>query len=153
MKGCFKRWQSLLFVLGLGCFACSNQINQSVEVPEPDVIIQDIVSVYDADTFRAALKGWPDYLGKDVGIRVRGVDAPEIRGQCAKEKRDAKIARDYVRQLLASARAVTLVNVETGKYFRLVADVYLDGKPLADDLIEHGYARAYDGGRRMGWCS
>ncbi|HBF06990.1 MAG TPA: nuclease [Gammaproteobacteria bacterium] len=119
---------------------------------QDEVIIKQIVSVYDADTFRAALKDWPEYLGNDVGIRIRGIDAPEIRGKCPQEKTDAIKARDYVRQRLANADHIRLENIETGKYFRLVADVYVDGHNLAETLVQLHYARPYDGGQRKGWC-
>ena len=131
--------------------ACS-QHEQDLTEHENNVVIKEIVSVYDADTFRASLRDWPEYLGADVGIRVRGVDAPEIRGKCKREKSQAKQARDYVRDLLAEARSVTLTNVETDKYFRLVADVYIDGENLSNTLIAKGLARTYDGGKRAGWC-
>ena len=42
--------------------------------------------------------------------------------------------------------------MQRGKYFRILADVYIDGKNLADDLIKAGHARSYDGGKRLGWC-
>ena len=119
---------------------------------QDEVIIKQIVSVYDADTFRAALKDWLEYLGNDVGIRIRGIDAPEIRGKCPQEKTDAIKARDYVRQRLANADHIRLENIETGKYFRLVADVYVDGHNLAETLVQLHYARPYDGGQRKGWC-
>lgn len=34
----------------------------------------------DADTFRVDIDGWPDVVSKRVPVRVKGVDAPEIRG-------------------------------------------------------------------------
>jgi len=65
-----------------------------------DVLVSEVTSIYDADTFRVNIKHWPDVIGKHVSIRVLGVDAPEIRGKCAsKNLADAlikvKIARPY----------------------------------------------------------
>ena len=116
------------------------------------VVVQRVVSVYDADTFRVSLKDWPEYLGDDISIRVRGIDAPEIRGKCESEKVKARAARDYVRQRLSKSSTISLHNIEPGKYFRLVADVQLDGTSLAQELINQGLARSYDGGHRQGWC-
>ena len=56
-------------------------------------------------------------------------------------------------QALRSAKAIELRNIERGKYFRILADVYTDGKSLAEGLIKSGHARAYDGGKREGWCA
>ncbi len=117
-----------------------------------DIIVSRVVSVYDADTFRVDIEGWPDIVGKNMPIRVKGVDAPEIRGKCASEKRDAKVARDFTRSLLESGARVELKNLKRGKYFRFLADVYIDDVLLSDRLILGGLARPYDGGRRDGWC-
>ena len=43
---------------------------------------------------------------------------------------------------------MTLKNMEREKYFRVVADVIVDGENLADVLIEAGIALKYDGGKK-----
>lgn len=142
----------ILIMLVMLCSACVRHQPMHLE-NDAEAVIQKIVSVYDADTFRVALKDWPEYLGDDIGIRVRGIDAPEIRGQCEAEKRKARKARDYVKRLLLQASIVTLENIEPDKYFRLLADVYIDGQLLSDILLESGYARVYAGGKRENWCT
>ena len=117
-----------------------------------DIIVSRVVSVYDADTFRVDIEGWPDIVGKNMPIRVKGVDAPEIRGKCESEKAQAKIARDFTRSLLESGARVELRNLKRGKYFRFLADVYIDDTLLSEKLIVGGLARPYDGGHRDGWC-
>lgn len=114
--------------------------------------ISAIVSVYDADTFRVDLEDWPAIVGKNMPIRVKGVDAPEIRGKCPSEKQQARSAKAFTQQLLATADTIELRNIERGKYFRLLADVYIDGENLALSLIHAQLARTYDGGTRLGWC-
>ena len=43
--------------------------------------------------------------------------------------------------------------MERGKYFRIVADVYVDGENLAEALIDSGMAVKYDGGKKnTSWC-
>lgn len=118
-----------------------------------DVTVSHIHSVYDADTFRVDIDGWPDIIGKNIPIRVNGVDAAEIRGKCPTEKQQARDARDYTRAFLEQGQAIELRNIERGKYFRLIADVYVDGNSLSEALIESGHAREYHGGTRKGWCS
>jgi len=86
-------------------------------------------------------------------IRVRGIDTPEIKGKCPGEKQLAIRARDFLNNALRSAGSVELVNIERGKYFRLVADVLVDGEPIAPVMIELGLGRAYSGGKRAGWCA
>ncbi len=113
-----------------------------------------VVSVYDGDTLSVNVPDWPPVVGQRVPVRVRGIDAPEIRGRCALEKAQARAARDLLRRMLNEADQVTLRGVERGKYFRLVATVLADGRNVADVLIAHGLARPYEGrGPRASWCS
>lgn len=67
------------------CLACSVNAKQF-----GNVYVSQVVSVYDADTFRVNLQNFPDIAGKNMPIRVNGVDAPEIRGKCTYEKALAK---------------------------------------------------------------
>lgn len=116
------------------------------------VIISKVSSIYDADTFRVNIKDWPDIVGLKVSIRVLGIDAPEIRGKCKSEKLAAKKAKQFTVNALNAAKVIELKNIKRGKYFRLLADVYIDGESLAQGLIKAGHARLYDGGKRLSWC-
>jgi len=58
-----------------------------------------------------------------------------------------------VADILKDAEQINLKNMERGKYFRIAADVYVDGESLADMLIEAGMAVKYDGGKKTHkWC-
>ena len=116
------------------------------------VYVDEIVSVYDGDTFRANIRQWPDILGDNIGIRINGIDTPEIRGKCELEKALAKEARQITYDSLTQAESVELRNIDRGKYFRVVADVYIDGELLIDRLSEKKLAYAYDGGTKQSWC-
>jgi endonuclease YncB( thermonuclease family) len=49
--------------------------------------------------------------------------------------------------------SIELKNMQRGKYFRIVADVHVDDKNLADMLIENNLAVRYDGGTKIkDWC-
>ena len=85
-------------------------------------------------------------------IRVLGVDTPEMRGKCQSEKLAARRAKQHTVALLRSAKVIELTNMQRGKYFRILANVIIDGMSLADSLIKNGLARRYDGGKRGGWC-
>ena len=92
-------------------------------------------------------------LGERFSVRIRGVDTPEIRGKCEAEKEGAVAARDFLRELLARAARIDLVDVKRGKYFRIVATVRADGVDMAAALIENGLGRPYGGGKRAEWCN
>jgi endonuclease YncB( thermonuclease family) len=116
------------------------------------VTVNQVTSIYDADTFRVDIAGYPPIVGEHMSIRVLGVDAPELRGKCQLEKDKARAAKQFTVGLLRSAETIELHNMQRGKYFRILADVYIDGSSLADLLINAGHARVYDGGKRGGWC-
>lgn len=117
-----------------------------------NVVIKDILSVYDGDTFRVNIQQWPKVIGENTPIRIKGVDTPEIRTQCKFEKDLAIKAKLFTQTKLVNATVVELKNIERGKYFRLLADVYIDGESLASLLINAGYGYSYDGGKRQKWC-
>ncbi|QOL26196.1 thermonuclease family protein [Thalassotalea sp. LPB0316] len=116
------------------------------------VVISRVVSVYDGDTFRVDIDHWPALVGQSAPIRVKQVDTPEIRGKCASEKALAQRAKLFTQALLLNSQQVELRNIERGKYFRILADVYIDGQSLASQLIANNLARPYQGGKRRGWC-
>lgn len=122
------------------------------ENAQTNIVVDELVRIYDGDTITVNIDMWPPLLGKEISIRVRGVDTPEIRGECQTEKDRAYAARDFAEKKLREAHVITLRNPERGKYFRLIADVYYDGKNLSDALIQNGYGRPYEGGSRDGWC-
>jgi micrococcal nuclease len=116
-------------------------------------VVAKIISVYDGDTFRADIANWQAIAGQNIGIRVNGIDTPEIRGKCQQEKELAIQARDIARQVLQDASVVELHHIQRGKYFRLVAVVIADGQNLGDVLIARGLAVPYDGGTKTkDWC-
>ena len=108
---------------------------------------------YDGDTITFNLSTLHPIIGKNISLRVNGIDAPEIRGKCAKEIYNAEQARDMVSDILKDAGQIALKNLKRGKYFRIVADVYVDEENLAVMLVEAGVAIPYSGGKKSkNWC-
>ena len=109
--------------------------------------------VIDGDTIDVRARIW---LGQEIRVRVRirGVDAPEMKARCPVERELAVRARDYVTRAIAQ-RKISLTNISQGKYAgRVIASVALDtGETLAHALIRLKLGRAYRKGRRTGWCS
>ena len=104
----------------------------------------EFVRNYDGDTITVNIPGYPAIAGKNVSIRVKGIDTPEIRGKSNNERQLAIKARDVVGFLLKSAKEIELRNIQRGKYFRIVADVYFDGKNLSEILIDKKFAIPYN---------
>ena len=108
---------------------------------------------YDGDTITFNLPKLHPIIGKKISIRVDGIDTPEIKGKCEKEKYEAQQTRDMVADILMDAEQITLKNMKRGKYFRIVADVIVDGENLSDMLIEAGVAIKYSGKKKNHqWC-
>ncbi|MAW88917.1 MAG: nuclease [Phyllobacteriaceae bacterium] len=111
-----------------------------------------MLKVIDGDSVLAEARIWPGHA-VTVSVRVRGVDAPELRGRCVREKAAARRARDSLAGFLEGGR-IMLTNISGGKYYgRVLADLARpDGKAVSAFLLENGLARPYGGGRRQDWC-
>ena len=141
---------SALLILLAGVVVPVGVFGVSETVPGP--IPARVLRVIDGDTIVVHARIW---LGQDIDTQVRldGVDAPELKGQCSHERRLAEKARDLI-QSHTIAGVVVLRKIKYGKYAgRVVARVdSIDGKELSQILIRAGLGRAYDGGRRLSWC-
>ena len=139
--------KKLLFIILLvvSSYASSNKSYGTATV-------QEVTSIYDGDTFRANIKDYPKIIGYRVSIRINGIDTPELRGKCKEEIKMARAAKRKTVTLLRGAKHIELRNMKRGKYFRILADVYVDGVSVADELLKGGYAVRYSGGHKIDWC-
>ncbi len=116
----------------------------------------EVIRVLDGDTFEARVHIWP---GMDVTtrVRLRGIDAPEMRARCEDERVKALAARDALTRILSEG-AVGITRIGQDKYGgRVDADVSTARTPdVSAALLERGqalgFARRYSGGRRASWC-
>ena len=129
----------IILILFNSIIAASNAEDYS------DVSVSRIIKVIDGDTFRADINELPDIIGKNIRIRILGINAPEINGKCAFEKELAIKARDFVQILLNNADLVVLKNLNRGNFFRLLAEVIVDGKNLGELLVANDLAVRYQG--------
>jgi len=53
-------------------------------------------------------------------------------------------AREVTEKALLGGTKIELCNVQRGKYFRVVAEVWIDGESLADALKAKGLAKDYN---------
>lgn len=118
----------------------------------PDAVISRVTSVYDGDTFRGDIEGYPRIVGYRMAIRINGIDTPEIKSHCPYEKQMALKAKALTKSMLMSGKRIELRNIRRGKYFRLLADVYVDGQSVSKQLIASGLAVEYHGKTKMNWC-
>lgn len=113
-----------------------------------------VISVYDGDTFKVKLSCDKDVLCQAVSVRVKGIDTPEIKSKNKCEKEKAKQAKAFTKSFLESG-TVNLKSCDRDKYFRLLCDVEVNKKDLAQSLIKEKLAVKYDGGKKqtIDWCN
>ena len=114
-------------------------------------VVSKVIRVYDGDTFIAAIDTFAPLIGDSIRVRISGIDAPELRSHNKYERDLAKKAKLYTENRLKTATVVTLKNMKRDKYFRILADVYVDRWNLGKELIRVGLAIEYNGGRKLEW--
>jgi micrococcal nuclease len=109
---------------------------------------------YDADTITFNIPNVHPLIGEKISVRVRHVDTPEIKGKLPCEKEAARTAKKLIENLLKNAKRIDLENAGKDKYFRILADVIVDGKPIKDLLLKNNLAYAYEGKTKLkiDWC-
>lgn len=108
-----------------------------------------VIKVYDGDTITIASKmPYPESPLYRFSVRLNGIDTPEIKGKNEDEKEIAKKARNELSAMIMN-KEVTLKNVQSEKYGRILADVYLEDICLNTWLIEKRFAVKYDGGTKQ----
>lgn len=143
----------VLIALFLSGQALAQQIAHTEE-GYGDLIVSRFIEVIDGDTIKVDINTLPDIIGKAVKIRFRGVDTPEIRRpKCEKERELGFKAKAFVEERLQTASRIELLKIDRGNFFRIVADVVYDGKPIAQEIIAAGHGVVYDKKKKKDWCA
>ena len=110
-----------------------------------DPITIDRLGVVDGDSILVDGREW----------RLRGYDTAEtVRAYCEGERRLGLIAKRRLEELIATAKSLELTGGETAdRYGRPLGSLLVDGRDTGQIMIAEDLARAYEGGRKKGWCS
>ena len=109
---------------------------------------------YDGDTITVEIPGVHPLFGKNISVRVFGVDTPELHSKVKCEKELALIAKANLESIISKAKVVNLVDVGRDKYFRVLATVMVDGQDLGKLMLQRKLAKVYDGGTKdTKWCT
>lgn len=104
-----------------------------------------VIKVYDGDTITIASRlPYEESPLYRLSVRLAGIDTPEIKGKTPDEKTAAKNARNALAGLVMN-KYVSLQNIESEKYGRILADVYLDNIHVNAWMIEQRYGIKYEG--------
>lgn len=88
-------------------------------------------------------------------VRLVGFNTPEIsEPQCAAEATKGKQAKLRLQQLLNSGSVSfsATVDRDRDRYGRLLREVRVDGRDVAELMISEGLAEPYSGGQKRDWC-
>lgn len=142
--------------LSAAVIACASLLSVSLAAAAAERIAgpveAEIAEIIDGDSMRVRAHVWPGHV-VEVILRLRGIDTPEMRAACPRERALAHAARRTLARIVGTG-PVALVNIGGGKYYgRVLADVRLaDGGDLAARMLTEAPARAYRGGHRARWC-
>ena len=114
----------------------------------PPITNGRVVKCYDGDTITiAAYLPYKDSPLYKFSVRLNGIDCPEMKTHDENEKSVAKIAKEKLSEKILN-KIVTLENVSTEKYGRILADVVYDGTSMGPWLLSQHLAVAYTGGTK-----
>lgn len=138
--------KSLLILTGIAT-VFTTRVEARDEIPGP--VAAEILRVIDGDTLLVEAQPWPQQK-MEVYVRIRGIDAPELKSKCERLREAGLDAQRALEALTAQSRKIQLTHISGDKYFgRIVADVVLsDGRSAGGDLLLAGFVRPYDGGRK-----
>jgi len=140
--------RTLFLLLGLVVPIFAGAARAQAESEPYPLYYAEVVRIIDGDTLAVRVKLWPGLVA-EYAVRVRGIDAPELRrAGCAEERALAEAARDKVAQLYDIGSEIRLERVEYDAFSgRVVADVSRWRSDrwlyLGDELIARGLAVAW----------
>ena len=99
-----------------------------------DVTVSRLLRVIDGDTFACDIDTHSPIAGKNISIRLRGINTPELKSKDPELRKFAYEEKERLSDLLHNARIIELRNLGRDKYFRINADVYIDGENILPKL-------------------
>ncbi len=122
---------------------------------------------YDGDTVSVNIPDLHPLLGKNIRVRLRGIDTAEMKpkrrcrglspAQCnarqSCEKRMAIRAQEYLQALLKKGKGLAIHQAKRGNFFRILGDLRVDGVSAAKAILSSGLAVRYKKrSRQLDWC-
>tara|TARA_R110000823_G_scaffold205137_5_gene336095 strand:+ start:60 stop:482 length:423 start_codon:yes stop_codon:yes gene_type:complete len=115
-----------------------------------------VVRVIDGDTVKVEAPWVPVELGKEISIRVIGIDTPEKggRAKCPAEAALGAKATKFAQEVIKPGQVVQVNLISWDKFGgRIDATILVNGKDFGKMQIDAGLARPYDGGTKSSWCN
>ncbi|WP_455273285.1 thermonuclease family protein [Rhizobium herbae] len=143
---------AVLAVIPLATSSYASESGKRIEIAGP--VTAEVIRVIDGDTILVAAKPWPQQT-MEVYVRLRGIDAPELKSACSASRNAGQQARAALARLTSDQGEIQLTHISGDKYFgRVVADIsFSDGRNPAQEMLSAGYVSPYGGGRKSKTCS
>ena len=74
-------------------------------------------------------------------IRLACIDAPEIRGKNA-DPLKAEASKEFINNLLSNKK-VKIKRIDTDRYGRTVAEIFVEGTNIQKLMVQNGFAKIY----------
>ena len=107
-----------------------------------------ILRVVDGDTVDVDIDlGFGVWMHKER-VRIMGIDTPESRTRNKEEKKRGLISKAFLKDKIKLAKKLTIKThkgSETGKFGRILGEVFADGVNLNLKMCNEGYAVQYYG--------
>lgn len=110
-----------------------------------------VAKVRDGDTLTVVVPDWHPAVAT-IGVRVAGIDTPELRDTRPQIQALAELAREWTRSRCRVGATVILRDAYLGSLSRLSARVVTeDGVDLGDELVRRGLAKPWNGRGDAPW--
>lgn len=137
-------------LVGIGFLAISEkQELQQVDATSPHAISRSMPICNRGRRIDCVVDGDTIWLDGEK-IRLDSMNAPEVQGQCDRERDLATRATQRLSELL-SASAFSISRSGTDRYGRTLARLVIGDQDVGLILVREGLAHAWQG-RKLGWC-
>ena len=109
--------------------------------------ISKVTKVVDGDTIDVIIDMGFDIMYKSR-VRLFGIDTPESRTRNKDEKVRGLLAKKYLQEALKAGTSLSIKTYkdnETGKFGRILGDVFIDGKSVNAQMVKDFMAVPYYG--------
>ena len=109
--------------------------------------INKVTKVVDGDTIDVIKDMGFDIMYKSR-VRLFGIDTPESRTRNLDEKKRGLLAKKYLQEALKAGKKLSIKTYkdnETGKFGRILGDVFIDGKSINAQMVKDFMAVPYTG--------
>jgi micrococcal nuclease len=109
--------------------------------------VKEVTRIVDGDTIDVIIDLGFDIMYKSR-VRLFGIDTPESRTSNKEEKVRGLLSKNFLKEHLKSHSKIiikTHKGEETGKFGRILGEIFIDGININQKMCDEGYAVAYYG--------